>query len=88
MRERVLAARNRQRARQGHCNAALSDEALAHYCPLDDGNRELLAQATERLGLSPRALKRCLRVALTLADLAGVPAPGRAQLVEALSYRH
>ena len=87
VRERVLLARNRQRARQGRCNAELDDEALARYCPLGDADRELLAQATERLGLSPRALKRCLRVALTLADLAGAPAPGRAQLVEALGYR-
>ncbi len=87
VRDRVRAARDRQRARQGCCNAALDDEALAHYCPLDDADRELLTRATERLGLSPRALKRCLRVALTLADLAGEPAPRRVQLVEALGYR-
>ena len=87
VRHRVHAARNRQRARQDCCNAALDDEALAHYCPLDNADRELLTQATERLGLSPRALKRCLRVALTLADLAGEPVPRRVQLVEALGYR-
>ncbi|MDN3556038.1 YifB family Mg chelatase-like AAA ATPase [Halomonas maura] len=86
VRARVLAARERQRAR-GALNAQLAGGDLERACALDAGDRAWLAGVLERLKLSARAYHRVLRVALTLADLAGLPSPGREQLIEAIGYR-
>ncbi|MDR5866412.1 YifB family Mg chelatase-like AAA ATPase [Halomonas koreensis] len=86
VRERVLAARARQRAR-GALNAHLAGRALEAACALEATDRAWLAGVLERLQLSARAFHRVLRVALTLADLAGEPRPGREQLIEAIGYR-
>jgi magnesium chelatase family protein len=87
VRDRVAAAWSRQQARQGCANAVLTDRDLDQYCALAPECRRLLEDAAERLHLSPRAMRRCLRVALTLADLAGESPPGSAQLMEAIGYR-
>jgi magnesium chelatase family protein len=87
VRARVLAARARQQARAGVCNALLGGEALQRDCALADAERRLLEQAAERGWLSARAYHRVLRVARTLADLDGAERIGRTQLLEALSYR-
>ncbi|GAA0628648.1 YifB family Mg chelatase-like AAA ATPase [Halomonas beimenensis] len=86
VRERVLAARARQRAR-GALNAHLAGGALEDACALGGEDRAWLAGVLERLQLSARAFHRVLRVALTLADLSGEPRPGRDQLIEAIGYR-
>lgn len=86
VRQRVEQARARAHSR-GTVNARLAGRALDRHCALDDQARRMLVRAMDRLGLSARALHRILRVARTLADLAGEAHVARSHLVEALSYR-
>jgi magnesium chelatase family protein len=86
VRERVLAARARQRAR-GALNAVMSNAALRQHCAIDDAGRRLLADAVDRGGMSARAVHRALRVARTIADLAGEERVSDVRLAEALEYR-
>jgi magnesium chelatase family protein len=86
VRERVLAARQRQHAR-GALNARLPGRELEAACALTSDERAWLADVLTRLKLSARAYHRVLRVALTLADLAGEPRPAKSQLMEAIGYR-
>lgn len=86
VRERVLEARERQRAR-GSLNSALTGEALFEHCALDNASCSMLETAMDRFGLSGRAMHRIMRVARTLADLAGSERLAREHLVEALGYR-
>jgi magnesium chelatase family protein len=67
---RVTAARRLQLSRQGKLNARLSVAEIHHHCELSRESRSLLATAITRLGLSPRAYHRVLKVARTCADLA------------------
>jgi magnesium chelatase family protein len=83
---RVSAARARQRAR-GVLNARLDAGPLAAACSLSPAEHGLLESAARRLGLSARACHRILRVARTIADLAGSERVGRAELSEAIGYR-
>ncbi|MBB3330759.1 magnesium chelatase family protein [Halomonas campaniensis] len=86
VRARVVAARARQLARGG-LNAHLAGRELDAACDLGAADRAWLAGVLERLKLSARAYHRVLRVALTLADLAGAAKPEREQLIEAIGYR-
>ena len=86
VRERVLAARQRQQARGG-LNATLSNAALRQHCALDAAGRRLIAHAVDRGGMSARAVHRALRVARTIADLAGEERIATAHLAEAIQYR-
>jgi magnesium chelatase family protein len=86
VRERVLAARARQRAR-GVLNAVLSNAALREHCALDAAAQRLVADAVDRGGMSARAIHRALRVARTIADLAGEERVSAMALAEALQYR-
>jgi magnesium chelatase family protein len=89
---RVAEARRVQLDRFGRgvptpVNAALGPQALRRYCALDAAAQSLLDAAFERLGLSARALHRVLKVARTIADLAGRERIGAAHLAEAIQYR-
>jgi magnesium chelatase family protein len=87
VRRRVMAAREVQLARAGLPNAQLSNALLRQHCRLDAALRRFLEDAAQRVGLSPRACQRILKVARTLADLEGETVIGGAQLAEALAYR-
>ena len=87
VRERVSRCRERQLQRQGCPNAALSAEALAAVCRLGGAERAQLEAAITALQLSARALHRTLRVARTIADMAGAGPVGEEHVGEALAYR-
>jgi magnesium chelatase family protein len=84
---RVAAARAVQRNRGARTNAELEGDALDAACTPDEAGRQLLAQASEAMRLSARSYTRVLRVARTIADLAGMETIGRLHVAEALSYR-
>jgi len=83
---RVSVARARQRER-GALNAMLSNAALRKHCALDPAGTRLIADAVDRGGMSARAVHRALRVARTIADLAGEESVTALRLAEALQYR-
>lgn len=87
IRERVESARQIQRERFRKCNAEMSSRQMRKYCELDQGSRRLLISAIERLGLSARAHDRILKVARTIADLAGTERIEAGHLAEAVQYR-
>ncbi|MBR5889056.1 MAG: YifB family Mg chelatase-like AAA ATPase [Akkermansia sp.] len=91
IRERVVAARARQMQRYADtgavCNARLSGKKLRQYCPLTPPQQQMLLDAVAQLGLSARAFDRILRVARTIADLAGCEQPTDAHLYEAIQFR-
>ena len=86
VRTRVLAARSVQLER-GWLNAQMPATLLREHCALDAPGRRLVADAVDRGGMSARAVHRALRVARTIADLAGEPRVGALRLAEALQYR-
>ncbi len=87
VRLRVAAARDRQRARQQGLNAHLDVGAIARHCAPDDEGGQLIARAMARQMLSARAYHRVLRVARTIADLAGAGSIATAHVAEAIGYR-
>ena len=87
VRARVIAAREIAMTRAGKPNAALSTREIERDCTLGASERELLQRALDQLGLSARAYHRVLRVARSIADLAGADRIAREHLAEALQYR-
>ncbi len=87
VRARVIAARDRQLQRRGHPNAHLSVTELEQDAALSSGDRNKFAQTATQMGLSARGFHRVLKVARTVADLAGQEAIGPTHLLEAIGYR-
>jgi magnesium chelatase family protein len=87
VRSRVEAALARQRERQGKANSRLTAKEVDTLCQPDDSGAGLLKQASVRLGLSARAWHRVLKVARTIADLAGSASPSAPHVAEAIQYR-
>ncbi len=87
VRERVLLARERQLARCNKMNAAMSNQEIRACCKLTPEDAEWLERVMIQLGLSVRAWQRILKVARTIADMAGEPWISREHLTEAVSYR-
>lgn len=84
---RVARAREVQLARQGTCNARLTDAGVERWCMADESGRQLLRRAMQKLGLSGRGRQRVLKVARTIADLEGSVTIAAAQVSEALMLR-
>ncbi len=87
VRQRVLECRQRQQHRQGCINAQLEGAMLREHIKLDDKGSALLRNAGERWAWSPRVMHRLLRIARTLADMAGSDAVSVAHVAEALQFR-
>ena len=87
VRLRVLAARERQQQRQGQPNGTQDAARLAEQATMDAVARTFLLKASERLGWSGRAMHRVLKVARTIADLAGTDTISVEHVAEAVQYR-
>lgn len=89
--ERVRKARERQQQRYVndgiHCNAQLDAKLSKRYCPMTDEAAAVLHMAVERMGMSMRAYGRVIKVARTIADLAGEDVIGMEHVAEAIQYR-
>ncbi len=81
-------AHNRFKAETSiRCNAAMQSRHLQQWCVLDESSRNLLEVAIRKLGLSARASDRILKVARTIADLAGAENLSASHVAEAVQYR-
>ncbi|MGD8968544.1 MAG: YifB family Mg chelatase-like AAA ATPase [Anaerolineae bacterium] len=91
IRERVERARERQRRRFADipltCNADMGPGEVRRICRLDDAGRSLVRAAMQQLQMSARAFHRILKLARTIADLAGSEEIDTAHLAEAIQYR-
>ena len=93
IRERVIAARKIQEERfkpfKGiHCNAMMTERMLHEFAEPDAESLDMLRMAMERLKLSARAYSRILKVARTIADLAGSEKVQAMHIAEAIGYRN
>ena len=87
-----MAARKRQQERfktkpKITCNARMGPRELKQYCALDEATMELLKFALSDLNLSARAYDRVLKVARTIADLAGAENIASEHISEAIQFR-
>jgi len=91
IRERVQQARARQLQRfqttRIFANAAMSSKQIKTHCPLDAASQKIMATAIDKMGMSARAHDRILKVARTIADLAGADALAAEHIAEAIQYR-
>lgn len=84
---RVEQAARRQQHRQGQANHLLAGAGIDRHCHPDEAGAQLLQAAMARLNWSARAYHRVLKVARTVADLAGEERVGRSHVAEAIQYR-
>lgn len=87
VRARVVGAAVCQHERQRKSNALLNPQEVERWCRPDTAGRELLHRAIDTLGLSARAYYRVLKVARTIADLAGSDGVAGKHVAEAIGYR-
>jgi len=92
IRERVIKAREIQQKRFAekvdlHCNAQMGSKMVRQVCKISEAGQALLKKAMEKLGLSARAYDRILKVARTIADLAGTEDIQIEHLAEAIQFR-
>ncbi|HEY6721601.1 MAG TPA: YifB family Mg chelatase-like AAA ATPase [Burkholderiales bacterium] len=87
VRTRVERACARQLERQGKSNTRLGPREVQRFCAVEDNANNLLKRAISKLHLSARAYHRVLKLARTIADLAGETAIGVAHVAEAIQYR-
>ncbi len=91
VRKRIEGARAIQKTRfagdETLFNARMSDRQVRSACPIDEGSRQLIEMAVDRLGLSARAHSRILKVARTIADLEGGGPLHSSHVAEAIQYR-
>jgi magnesium chelatase family protein len=87
VRDRVTAARAVQIERQGKSNALLTPAEIDLHASPDEAGAQLLKQAMARLSLTARAYHRILKVARSIADLAGMQQINSAHVAEAIHYR-
>jgi magnesium chelatase family protein len=87
VRGRVKEAQNVQMTRTGRLNARLDSDSLSRCCTLDRASRAIMQRAVDRLGYSARAYHRVLKVARTIADLAGLDHIREDHVKEAMVYR-
>ena len=88
MRERCVAARARAQARQGKANQSLAGQEIDLHAQLDAATRQFLQTAAMRLAWSARGTHRTLKVARTIADLAGSETIALVHAAEAMQYRN
>ncbi|AEI38377.1 MAG: YifB family Mg chelatase-like AAA ATPase [Zymomonas mobilis subsp. pomaceae] len=94
VKQRVIAARALQQARYKsykngtiRCNAEADGALIEKLAPMDDAGQKLLIEAVEKMHLSARSYYRLLKIARTIADMAGSENLTRLHIAEALSYR-
>lgn len=91
IRSRVTAARKRQlkrfRRKNIYCNAAMGNKDVKKFCIISREGEDLMGTAMDKLGLTARAYHRVLKVARTIADLAGEETLNAMHVSEAIQYR-
>jgi magnesium chelatase family protein len=86
IREGIARAVKIQRKRQGVKNARLTPQEIQDFCPLEKDVHDVLDKAILRYGFSPRAISSCIKVARTIADIAGSEKIAAPHMTEAIEF--